>query len=230
MANKLENIVVQALRTFKNPSRRVPENLVSALNDLKRSADVITIEDIPKLKFLLQKSQINAFNRITKQKTNPVDYLPIYEDEDVTIGVFVLKQGSRLPIHDHPSMHGILKILQGVVKITSYSLVEIDTSSAVRNNSFFYNNPLKVIKHPENLVTDRDSCCMLTPTEKNIHEVECIEGPAAFLDILSPPYEEGSLTTPRSCHYFEEVAGGDDNLRLIQVPSPINFWVDDEES
>ena len=40
----------------------------------------------------------------------PVTYVQLYEDKDVTIGVFILKRGTKIPLHDHPDMHGILKV------------------------------------------------------------------------------------------------------------------------
>lgn len=40
----------------------------------------------------------------------PVTYMMIYEDSDVHICIFILKNGVSLPLHDHPNMVGILKV------------------------------------------------------------------------------------------------------------------------
>ena len=37
-------------------------------------------------------------------------------------------------------------------------------------------------------VTPESGCCLLSPAESNIHKIESVGGPAAFLDILAPPY------------------------------------------
>ena len=37
-------------------------------------------------------------------------------------------------------------------------------------------------------VTPESSCCILSPLQSNIHKIESVDGPAAFLDILAPPY------------------------------------------
>ena len=49
--------------------------------------------------------------------------------------------------------------------------------------------------------------CLLSPSESNIHKIESVGGPAAFLDILAPPYniEPDPYTEDqeeRDCHYF----------------------------
>lgn len=230
MASKLENIVQQALRTFARASKSLPEPSQNDLVTLKTMADVITIKDVKVPKFLLNKSEVHVCGKKLKATVEPIDYLRIYEDADVSIGVFVLKQGAKLPIHDHPYMYGFLKVIEGVIKVTSYSVVELDTETSVDNSTFFYKHPLKVIKHPEADISEKDPSCMLTPTERSIHEVECVRGPAAFLDILAPPYVEDSSDS-RGCHYFKEITDvkNDDNyIRLIQISEP-NFWASANE-
>ena len=37
-------------------------------------------------------------------------------------------------------------------------------------------------------LTPDSTCCILSPDKSNIHKIESVEGPAAFLDILAPPY------------------------------------------
>ena len=37
----------------------------------------------------------------------PVSYINIYESKYFTVGVFILRNGVSIPLHDHPGMHGI---------------------------------------------------------------------------------------------------------------------------
>ena len=37
-------------------------------------------------------------------------------------------------------------------------------------------------------LTPDSTCCILSPDKSNIHKIESVGGPAAFLDILAPPY------------------------------------------
>ena len=36
----------------------------------------------------------------------------VVENPVVSIGIFVIREGERIPLHDHPNMHGIIKCLQ----------------------------------------------------------------------------------------------------------------------
>ncbi|XP_034050561.1 2-aminoethanethiol dioxygenase-like [Thalassophryne amazonica] len=43
----------------------------------------------------------------------PVSYMHIYETENFSMGVFLLRGGASIPLHDHPDMHGMLKVCHG---------------------------------------------------------------------------------------------------------------------
>ena len=56
-------------------------------------------------------------------------------------------------------------------------------------------------------VTPESCPCLLSPSESNIHKIESVGGPAAFLDILAPPYNIDpdpymDDQEERDCHYF----------------------------
>ena len=54
----------------------------------------------------------------------PVTYIKIHEGRDVSIGIFVVRSGCKIPLHNHPNMHGLLKVLCGHVDISVYSKVK----------------------------------------------------------------------------------------------------------
>lgn len=77
--------------------------------------------------------------------------------------------------------------------------------------------------------------CLLTPLRENLHQIDTVEGPAAFLDILAPPYNPDD---GRDCHYYkalqtvaeggldgesEEVKQGEETW-LLEIPQPEDFW------
>ncbi len=83
--------------------------------------------------------------------------------------------------------------------------------------------------------------CLLTPLRDNLHQIDAMEGPAAFLDILAPPYNPDD---GRDCHYYkvlQTVAEGETDGKsnkeqqgeekekeeeawLLEVPQPEDFW------
>lgn len=81
--------------------------------------------------------------------------------------------------------------------------------------------------------------CLLTPERDNLHQIDAVEGPAAFLDILAPPYNPDD---GRDCHYYkvlqtvaevetdgkgnEEKQGETEKEEawLLEIPQPEDFW------
>ena len=89
-------------------------------------------------------------------------------------------------------------------------------------------------------VTPESCPCLLSPSESNIHKIESVGGPAAFLDILAPPYN----TDPdkymgmddqeeRDCHFFrvlsEPTVEDCPGLHwLMMCDSPASFYTGPE--
>ena len=46
----------------------------------------------------------------------PVTYIDLFENHVATLGIFVLNNVFTLPLHDHPSMFGFVKVLFGKVR------------------------------------------------------------------------------------------------------------------
>jgi len=91
------------------------------------------------------------------------------------------------------------------------------------------------------LTPESETCAMVEPNSHNIHRVESVGGPAAFLDILAPPYNIEPNKNPhgdrqeRDCHYFREVAeapgrpeGGKMRKWLLLSEPPPTFYCDTE--
>nr|CAD7444711.1 unnamed protein product [Timema bartmani] len=232
MATRIEKLWKQALLTFSNKSVLPPQVFDESFAKLKALAEDVTAVDVK-----LDSSLLNPSNQTHRSQTvkPPVTYVEIYEDDTVTIGIFILRSGARLPLHDHPHMHGILKVISGRLKLQSYTLRNRSQSIGEKKSLLSrVLRPKSVVaeKHPEVIVDETSGACVLTPVEKNLHEIHSIDGPAAFLDILSPPYDSDvPETAERSCHYFVEMPQSTDEemlhnnmTRLYQVRSPSDFW------
>lgn len=249
MCYGIEKVFNLALATFsrKNPSDIAQQYKVDALVE---QINKITAVDVGlDLSTSLQSSMSpkNTNDRLSQQEA-PVTYIPVSENKDVSIGVFIIKEGQGIPLHDHPHMFGILKCLVGKLKITSMTRKEGSPGIL----------PDKIRKSPQMLqkmrygglfiaeqasqvylTPEAEGCALVEPKCNNIHRVESVGGPAAFLDILAPPYNidpSGNSfdKQERDCHYFREVAeapgppGGPPRKWLLMSDPPESFFCDTE--
>ncbi|CAG9766627.1 unnamed protein product [Ceutorhynchus assimilis] len=160
----------------------------------------------------------------------PVSCIEIFEDSDVTMGIFMLKPNGKLPLHNHPNMYGLIKVLSGKVKITSFSMntektKEIDQRS-FHGESMPYKPSNKILTAELNGVTIANSespPCIVEPNFRNIHEIQSLDGTAAFLDILAPPYD----FERRKCSYYQKLSQASRNIfRLQEIECPSWYWTD----
>uniref|UniRef100_A0A0N7ZBY2 2-aminoethanethiol dioxygenase n=1 Tax=Scylla olivacea TaxID=85551 RepID=A0A0N7ZBY2_SCYOL len=257
MASLIQNIARLAIHTFRRDPQLSPTSYKAHYDQLCDLLARLTPSDLkidPAL--LVDRGRFNP-----NRDGAPVTYMQIYEDLDLTICVFILKRGVRLPLHDHPGMCGLLKVVHGMVSIQSYSFIP-ETNSEARNGdpgvptlpnlqelpghtltrapTFLHTQVLAATKHPIQNITASQPACQLSPGANNLHEIHSVDGPAAFLDILSPPYgTDERLGLERDCHYYKEVRGpstgseedvnGQPAVFLYRVETPSDFWCDQAE-
>lgn len=134
MTSKIECVLRQALITFSgaNTSKAFHDNLVK----LKRNANELDARSVG-LDFRLLRWDTYELNRnfdnlpestYIHRHQAPVTYIEVFEDQNVSIGVFVLRDGAKIPLHDHPDMYGVLKVIYGKVQIQSYTPKQKDYS------------------------------------------------------------------------------------------------------
>jgi cysteamine dioxygenase len=222
MGSRIEHLVRTALQTFAlRPSGSFANiaNIGELVQSLKSLASDITAQDIRLL--VPNSGSPGVWKHDPRSGIAPVSYVGIFENKCVTVGVFVLKDGARIPIHDHQGMFGILKALYGNLSIRSYT--PLKTTNV--NTEVGLRNVLSAQKHPSKVITEKDDAVCLEPLDKNIHELWTVGGPAAFLDILAPPYNENG----DNCFYYQEVITSqheEDNCLLGRIPCPASFWCD----
>ena len=119
------------------------------------------------------------------------------------VSVFILPRGKGLPLHDHPGMTVLSKLISGQLNVRSFSPV----SNGGGELTAFSSKPLPKVHAKltqSSIRTTKDDAWLLTPYEDNIHEFSVsIEatGPAVVFDVLLPPYHEPE----RPCNYYRAV-------------------------
>jgi cysteamine dioxygenase len=94
MAPKIVRITKKALQVFSSDvTNEKVQELVALTSQL-------TARDI--------NLDINSIRR--GHVKAPVSYMEILSHPAVVVCVFVLWEGSKMPMHNHPEMHGILKV------------------------------------------------------------------------------------------------------------------------
>ncbi|XP_018324432.1 2-aminoethanethiol dioxygenase-like [Agrilus planipennis] len=223
VVTQIGSVLRQALTTFSSVNE-IKGVFHSNLALLKTMLERITAEDVGFDPLFMSDA---LWNRPHKA---PVTYVNIYENDVLSVGIFVLKPGMKLPLHDHPQMYGLIKVIAGKIKITSFSLnteKTVKVESNVEDNIFVPKT--HVVEMNTEIIADisSESCC-LEPDSKNLHEIESLDGPAAFLDILSPPYETLIESNgKRKCTYYKIKKELSPSVFVVEeTNSPSWFWSD----
>ncbi|KAI1886924.1 hypothetical protein AGOR_G00200780 [Albula goreensis] len=175
----------------------------------------------------------------TQSHSPPVTYMHICETKAFSMGVFLLKSGASIPLHDHPGMNGMLKVLYGKVSIRSFDKLDSppDAESEIQFNPPLLPNQKEALRRSIlrsiGEYTEESGPCVLTPLKENLHQIDAVDGPAAFLDILAPPYDPDD---GRDCHYYrvlqpvlenaDKKSGQQEQeeMWLLEIPQPDDFW------
>ncbi|KAK9130107.1 hypothetical protein Sjap_010594 [Stephania japonica] len=111
-----------------------------------------------------------------------ITYIHIYECDDFSIGVFCFTQGAKLPLHDHPGMTVLSKVLYGSLHIKAYDWLKMSSSHS-KTVGFAKTVGDGVFESP------CEASALFPTTGGNIHSLEALT-PSAILDVLYPPYSE----------------------------------------
>ncbi|KAG2635607.1 plant cysteine oxidase 1-like [Panicum virgatum] len=128
-----------------------------------------------------------GFTRIT--------YVHIHECDDFSMGVFCFPAGATLPLHDHPHMAVLSKLLYGSMRVSSYDWVTAPRSGARKGGL------AKVVAVDELREAPCRASVLFPRSGGNIHTFTAVT-PCALLDVLAPPYAE-DLGRPST--YFSDM-------------------------
>jgi predicted metal-dependent enzyme (double-stranded beta helix superfamily) len=110
--------------------------------------------------------------------------------------VFALAEGETIPLHDHPALNVISKVLCGRMRVQTYEW--IDTASRRARDCG------EVVLGPD------DDALVLRNSPGTLHSVTALE-PTAFLDLFAPYYDDAA----RPCTYYKVARVADDVLLRV---------------
>jgi cysteamine dioxygenase len=133
MVSLVQSIARLAQLTFNANKCQSEEVFNESLNKLKKLMSQLTHKDINLNKELMSDSSTRlgslSILRHLSSKRAPVSHVSICETQHFQMCVFGLRhEFSRIPLHSHPNMFGIIKVVFGSVTISHYSPLPTDSS------------------------------------------------------------------------------------------------------
>ncbi|OXA52830.1 2-aminoethanethiol dioxygenase [Folsomia candida] len=193
-SSALKSLVTQAYQVFRTQSKNLtpPNNQFPPQDTNSISPEIKSLTDM----MHSISADTVCLHRLYTSKVAQrklITFIEVVYNPVLTVVIIVIPSGLRLPIHDHPNMTGLIKVLHGQVRVSSYTKVgptgEDGRQAALKTQDAV----LSRLSYPQ----------VLTPGLNNVHAVEFESGEggkeyAAFLDVLSPPYDEKV-----GCHYYQ---------------------------
>ncbi|KAK9811607.1 hypothetical protein WJX72_006869 [[Myrmecia] bisecta] len=222
--SKLQHLYDLAKASFQNGRRPSPQEV----HQLKAAFGAVPLEELgvkPPAAQPVLTTHPNFFQRVwgwqraPGTRPPPVMYLHVYEDADLTIGIFCLPASATLPLHNHPGMTVLSRVLYGDMLVKAYDWADPANASAAA-----------AAPQDAHVITDRivrggDPPEVLYPTSGgNMHSFTAAS-PCAVLDLLAPPY---APEAGRDCKYYsadkEDVHEGG-TVGLQEKVAPAEFVV-----
>lgn len=151
------------------------------------------------------------FWNVDPEDAPPITYLHIYECDKFSICIFCLPPSSVIPLHNHPGMTVLSKLLFGTMHIKSYDWVDGHQNLQESTNTSHFQTPgagLAKIK-TDTIFSAPCNTSILYPNAGGNMHCFTAKTPCAVLDVLGPPYSDPE---GRHCTYYNDSPYADTNL------------------
>uniref|UniRef100_A0A667XSR4 2-aminoethanethiol (cysteamine) dioxygenase b n=1 Tax=Myripristis murdjan TaxID=586833 RepID=A0A667XSR4_9TELE len=237
MSSIVQRIARQALVTFR-PPRHAGEAAKSFQENHSKLKSLLTEVRAADLKLVPRRADgscpaAGVPPRPYPGAPPPVTYMHICETDEFSMGVFLLKSGASIPLHDHPGMHGMLKVMYGKVRISCFDRLDRPAGDPQAAPPAQRGALRRCVLRSTGEYTEESGPCVLSPDRDNLHQIDAVDGPTAFLDILAPPYDPDD---GRDCHYYKVLSEAEGKTTeeapkekekevwMMEITQPPDFW------
>ncbi|KAG8637899.1 plant cysteine oxidase 2 isoform X2 [Manihot esculenta] len=204
------------------PSPDKIEKMKAVLDDIKPE-DVGLSQEMP------------YFQSPASGRTPAITYLHLHECDKFSMGIFCFPPSGVIPLHNHPGMTVLSKLLFGTMHIKSYDWV-VDgprNESAVANSSEVKQSDIQQpqvrlakVKIDSNFIAPCDPTILYPADGGNMHCFTAVTA-CAVLDVLGPPYSDPE---GRHCTYYFDFPFGNfsvDGVSVSEEERESHAWLQD---
>ena len=146
-------------------------------------------------------SQLASIGVEASSTDQPWGWMSALDKPECSAGTLTVFVDQAIPLHDHPGSTGLLLMLQGSARVSSYRLVESDA-----------------LKQPSTLKLEQTGETMLAvgqfthfgPGENNIHSLQAIDQDCILFDLLFSPYQPH-----QRCFYMPVTSSSEEGVLYV---------------
>ncbi|CEG47614.1 conserved hypothetical protein [Plasmopara halstedii] len=166
-----------------------------------------------------------------------VHYWKLWESDLIDIGIFFMPPNSTIPLHNHPGMSVVTRILYGAATVMSYDILsESEVQRLEAGSEIVYQDATfsaDAVNPEKGSVSwarvsrqgkyGAETTTWLDPRRFNLHNIQASSDiGCAMLDIMVPPYDNAN----RDCHHFrileERVLQNERLFKMLESVKPDN--------
>eukprot|EP00736_Rhodelphis_marinus_P014147 Rmarinus@m.969 len=172
---------------------RASQVIAASRQAFRHSGKLPSNEDLGTLMTAMDHTSPEDYGIPLKAVSPDIMYYPVFVKPTFECGVFILPRNAQIPLHNHPEMVVLTKILYGKLSIVSYDLKD-ESSRHVGGRGVRRGVVHMDVSSPT---------AVLFPRQGNLHAVYA-HNDTAMLDVLAPPYD---YAKGRDCTYYEVYSG-----------------------